>query len=250
MDLTDAFQLVAGEVVVLVGGGGKTTTMYRLCREAAGRGRSAVATGTARFTRPARMPAPVLDEDEGRLVAQVRRRLSAGEPWLIVATGLGSKGRLLPVSFETVTALAAARTGLVAVEADGSALRPFKAPAQHEPVVPPSATIVIAVTGADVFGKTLASENVHRPERVSALTGARSGEVVTPAMVAAVLAHAEGGRKNVPPGARFAVLINKVSRPRAGVAREAARLLLEAGVARVVLAQARASDPVVEVFGA
>lgn len=36
------------------------------------------------------------------------------------------------------------------------------------------------------------------------------GEVVSPEMIAAVLAHPAGGRKNVPAGARCVALINKV----------------------------------------
>jgi molybdenum cofactor cytidylyltransferase len=135
----------------------------------------------------------------------------------------------------------------VALEADGSAMRPFKAPAEHEPAIPASATLVVAVVGADIFRRALDETHVHRPERVKALTGAASGASITPALVAIVLAHAEGGRKGVPPGARFAVLINKVTPARLELARETARLLHENGVERVVLAQAREEPPVVEV---
>lgn len=250
MDLSEALRLGEREVVALVGGGGKTTAMYRLCREAASRGLGAVATGTARFTLPTGpSDAPLLvDENEGRLLASVRERISAGESWVIASTGQGSKERLLPVSDEWVAALGAApEVGLVVIEADGSAMRPFKAPAEHEPAVPGSATLVVAVVGADVFGRKLSEEAVHRPERVPALTGARMGEAVTPAMVAAVLAHAEGGRKNVPSGARFVVMINKVTAARLSAARAAADRLVEAGVERVVLARAREEPPVVEV---
>ena len=87
---------------------------------------------------------------------------------------------------------------------------PFKAPAAYEPVIPAETTLVLVLVGADVLGRPLDAEHVHRPERVSALTGAPLGAPVTPAIVAGVLAHAEGGRKGVPAGARLVVLINKV----------------------------------------
>lgn len=251
MDLTEALALRGREVVALVGGGGKTTTLYRLCREAASRGRRAVATGTARFTPPAGgTDAPLLvDEDESRLAGAVVKRLRETDPWLIAATGHASQGRLLPISYETVAGLASRpEIDLVAIEADGSAMRPFKAPAEHEPALPPSATLVVAVVGADCFGRPLAEDAVHRPERVISLTGAAHGEPVTPALVASVLAHSDGGRKDVPEGARFAVLINKVTPAREAASRETARLLLAAGVVRVVLAQAREEPPVVDVL--
>lgn len=249
VDLTDALALRDREVVALVGGGGKTTAMYLLCHEALARGRPAIASGTARFTRPATVRAPmIVDEDGPRLVAEARRRLGSGEPWLVLAAGRGSKGRLLPLSYETVAALAAGPADLVVLEADGSALRPLKAPAAHEPAVPPCATVVIAVVGADVLGRPLDEAHVHRPEMVAALSGARQGEAVTAATVAAVLSHAQGGRKALPPSARFVVLINKVSQGRLEGARDTARLLLARGVARVVLAQVRATEPVVDVL--
>jgi molybdenum cofactor cytidylyltransferase len=67
-------------------------------------------------------------------------------------------------------------------------------------------------------------------------------------MVATVLAHPDGGRKGVPGGARFAVLINKVDDQRLEAARAAAERLREQGVPRVVLGHVRESEPVVEVF--
>jgi molybdenum cofactor cytidylyltransferase len=252
MDLTEALDIRDREVVALVGGGGKTTTMYRLCAEAAGRGRRAVASGTARFTEPfggAKVPLLVGD-DEDALIGDISAALTES-PWLIAAAGRGSKGRLQPISYDLVARLAAdPAIGLVALEADGSAMRSFKAPADHEPPIPPAATFVIAVAGADVFGRPVTEDLVHRPERVEALSGAGPGALVTPEVVAAVLAHPEGGRKAVPAGARFAVLINKVTPARLAESRRAAGLLLSEGVPLVVLAQAREEPPVVETLRA
>jgi len=103
--------------------------------------------------------------------------------------------------------------------------------------------------GADVFGKPLDGEHVHRPELVSALSGAPVGTPITPEIVASVLAHPEGGRKGVPRNARVIVVINKVeSLPDKKPARETAeRLLREPAIRAVVLAAVRGDDPVLEV---
>ena len=250
MDLTDALDLGPREVVALVGGGGKTTAMYRLCVEAAAKGRRAVASGSARFTEPfggATVPL-LVDNDESRLAGSVSAALDT-QAWVIAATGRGTRGRLQPLAYEAIARLAGnTAIGLIALEADGSAMRAFKAPAEHEPAVPPTATLVVAVVGADIFGRLLTEEAVHRPERVAALTSAALGDIVTPDIVATVLAHPQGGRKGVPAGARFAVLVNKVSEARLRDARSTASLLRERGVQAVVLARVREGQPVVEVL--
>ena len=135
-------------------------------------------------------------------------------------------------------------------EADGSRMRPFKAPAAHEPVIPPETTLVLIVVGADVFGQTLDDAHVHRPELVSKLSGAAIGAPISPDVVARVLAHEDGGRKGAPPHARVIAMINKVeSLADPAPARETAeRLLREPAIESVVLANARGADPVLEVY--
>lgn len=250
MDLTEALELREREVVALVGGGGKTTTMFRLCAEAVARGRKAVASGTARFSDPdAAISLPVfLDEDEGRLIEALRAGLRTS-PAVIASTARFSQGRYMPISYETVGRLANdPSVGLVVLEADGSRTRPFKAPAEHEPAVPPSATFVLAIVGADVFGQPLSQESVHRLDQVVALSGAEEGDPITPALVARVLAAPSGGRKSVPPAARFAVLINKVTADRLAAAQETGRLLLAHGVPLVVIGSAQEEPPVVDLM--
>jgi probable selenium-dependent hydroxylase accessory protein YqeC len=100
-----------------------------------------------------------------------------------------------------------------------------------------------------VLGQPLDDDHVHRAELVSALGGAPLGSPVTPELVARVLAHPEGGRKGVPPGARMVVMINKADAlADRGPARETAqRLLREPAIQAVVLTSVRAAAPVLEV---
>ena len=78
----------------------------------------------------------------------------------------------------------------VLVEADGSAQRPFKAHASHEPVIPAEASQVICVVGASGFGKPI-REATHRPELYAQLAGVSVEDPVAPETEAAVL-QAEG----------------------------------------------------------
>jgi probable selenium-dependent hydroxylase accessory protein YqeC len=109
--------------------------------------------------------------------------------------------------------------------------------------------VVVPVVGADVFGEPLDADHVHRPERVSALTGAPLGTSITAEIVARVLAHPAGGLKGVPAGARVVALINKVeSLPDPAPARATAqRLLGDPAIVCVVLAAVSRDEPVLDV---
>jgi len=250
MTLADALRMRADEVVALVGGGGKTTAMFRLAREVVDGGGRVITTTTTRIfgaqiaLAPTHIPAADLTRE------RVAAALAAHGHVLVIGPTEAGTGKAEGVSLELFHRL---RTwfpdACLLNEADGSRMRPFKAPADYEPVIPTETTVVVPMVGADVFGRSLDAEHVHRPERVSALSGAPMGAPITPAMVARVLAHPEGGRKGVPPGARVVVLINKVEAlPDRAPARETAECLLrEPAIQTVVLANLRGEAPVLEV---
>jgi len=248
--LTDALGMTADEIVALVGGGGKTTAMFRLAREVVANDGSVITTTTTRIfgaqiaLAPAHVPAADLTRERVSAALAVHRHVL-----VIGATDAGS-GKADGVSLELFRRLRAWFPGVCLLnEADGSRMRPFKAPADYEPVIPADTTLVVPVVGADVFGKSLDADHVHRPELVCALSGAPPGTPITPAIVARVLAHPQGGLKGVPAGARVVVLINKVeSLPDRAPARETAeRLLREPAIHSVVLASLRATGAVLEV---
>lgn len=208
MDLYEAFALSPGAIVAAVGGGGKTSLVYALAYEAAGRGLSAIVTTTTKSTRPAGLPMPpIVETMDARLASDVGRSLSPGGV-LVASAGDASRGRIAGFAPESIASLATISPGLVAVEADGSAHRPFKAPADHEPVVPACSTDVVVCVGLEVLGRALEARWVHRQEIVATLTDSFPGTIVTADTVVRVLLHQAGGRKNVPPGARIHALLN------------------------------------------
>lgn len=250
MTLADGLGLGDDEVVALVGGGGKTTAMFRLAREIVAKGGHAITTTTTRIFagQIALAPAHVPAADATR--ERVSAALAAHGQVLVIGPTNAGTGKADGVSLELFRRLRAwCPEACILNEADGSRMRPFKAPAEHEPVIPVETTLVVPVVGADVFGQTLDADHIHRPELVSALSGAPPGAPITPEIVARVLAHPEGGRKGVPAGARVVVLINKVeSLPDRAPARETAeRLLREPGIHAVVLTTLRGDEPVLEV---
>lgn len=260
----DALRIQTGDVICLVGGGGKTTLMFRLADELTAAGLKVVTTMTTKIFvgQMSRAPARVVRQGEGALLAQLPGLLAEHGQVLVAGSTLVEEDKVQGLEPALVDRIAAhPSVDAVVIEADGSRRLPFKAPAPHEPVIPSSATVVVPIVGLDILGQPLTAEHVHRAERVAALTGASRGDPITPAMIATVLAHPVGGGKAVPASARLIPFLNKVEDEAALLAaREIARRLLRAagGSARVVpgrpvdsvlIGAALADDPVVEVWG-
>lgn len=197
-----------GQVVAVVGAGGKTTLVYRLAREARELGLSVLVTTTTHMgTLPEAVTGPVFVEADGDPEPALRAALGAEGR----ATLLGRRVRddkLAGLAPERVDALAAL-ADVVLVEADGARGRSLKVPAPHEPVVPRSTTHLVVVCGLDVLGEPLDEGRVHRVELVSAATGIGMGEVVDEDGVATALRHAAGYLARAPRRARITVFLNK-----------------------------------------
>lgn len=169
-------------VTAVMGGGGKTTLLRTLGEELAADGACVLLCATTKIFPFAGVP-NLIDPTEEALAETLRtgRLVCAGMP--VPGTG---KLTAPAIPMARLTELA----DYVLVEADGSAGRPVKAHAPHEPVIPPEAGQTICVVGASGFGRPIA-EAAHRPVLYARLAGLRSMAPVTPAAEAAVL-RAEG----------------------------------------------------------
>lgn len=253
MNLATALRVQPKDVVALVGGGGKTTAMFRLADELAAAERRVVSAMTTKIfvSQMERAPGRLVWREEESLLAQLPGALAEHRHVLIAGGAIVEEGKVQgvpPVLLDRVAAHPA--VDAVIVEADGSRRLPFKAPAAHEPVIPASATVVAPMVGLDVLGQPLDEAHVHRPGLVAALTGAALGDPVTSEMIAAVLAHPDGGARGLPARARLMPILNKVTDARLPAARQIARLLLaHPHVDSVLIAAVAEPDPVREVWG-
>jgi molybdenum cofactor cytidylyltransferase len=219
--------------------------MFRLAQEiVAGGGRVITTTTTRIFAAqialaPRYLPlAEVNPQTLATALAQTSHVLITGEVDQ-------ESGKAFGVPVEAIRYLRQmALVSAILIEADGSRMRPFKAPAAHEPVLPPECSQVVAVTGADIFGKPLTAHYVHRPEVVAELCHIAEGTIITPGIVADILAHPQGGLKDIPIGARRTVLINKLDLLKDWQAAESAAALLcdHSAIERVVLGSVQSAQ--------
>lgn len=177
MDLSRALEIRRG-VTAVIGGGGKTSLLRVLGAELADETHTVLLCTTTKiypFSGLVNLSSP--SELELRQALQNSRLIAAGVP----VPGTGKWGALdLPMD------RLAALVDYVLVEADGSAGKPMKAHAPHEPVIPSQANQTILVVGASGFGRPIA-QAAHRPELYAKLAGVSPDVPVSPELAAAVL---------------------------------------------------------------
>ena len=217
VSLLTELEAIGPGIVCLVGGGGKTSLLYALGEDMAEAGNEVLCTTTTKMRRPdspGRLPV-MLASDPGALVLPsggamfaARRSPPGGDP-----------DKVHGYNAAEVDALA--DRGLAAwifVEADGSAGRPMKAPAGHEPVIPAGTSVVIGVIGLSCLSQPCTPERVFRAERFAAVTGLALGAPVTPEAVAKLVLHPSGLFKNSPAAAVRLLFCNQSDLPGAAEA--------------------------------
>lgn len=248
ISLTKALRIGRGAVVSFVGGGGKTAAMFRLASELSAAGLRVVTTTTTHITEDQVHLAPAsIAPDKPDLL---KERLDRFGHCLIVGPPDG-KGKVTGVPPDLIAVLnARPDVDAILVEADGSRTLPFKAPGEHEPVVPETTTVLVPVAGLDSIGRPLDGDHVHRPEIAASLARQPVGSLITAGTVARVLSHPEGGAKSCPAGARLVPLLNKADSDDAmRHAGELAEMLLAGpAVDSVIMSSMLREPPVLEAW--
>jgi probable selenium-dependent hydroxylase accessory protein YqeC len=199
--LAEAMQIDKGELISLVGGGGKTTTLFTLGEQLAG---TTVLTTTTKMGAEQSSNYPVLIDPTD---TELRTQLAETERALVWKAA--DDRRAIGVDGETCDRWFALANNVI-VEADGSRKRAFKAPADHEPVIPSKTTLLVACIGAGALGRPIA-ESCHRPHLVARLADCSTNDLLTPERAALVLSSPNGSKKGLPGGARFVVAIHRVT---------------------------------------
>jgi molybdenum cofactor cytidylyltransferase len=210
MKLREALRLPRAATIAIVGAGGKTTALLQLAREL----NPCLVTTTTHFGRW-----QVVDPDrhfiweEHAPMPDIEPIISTGNTFI---TGQLENDKYIGLSNEQVEKLkqlAGYHDLPLLIEADGARQKALKAPAEHEPAIPPDTEVVIVIAGLASIGKPLLEENVHRAENFSKLSGTQIGEFITTETLVRVLTHPTGGLKNIPEKARKIVLLNQADSP-------------------------------------
>jgi molybdenum cofactor cytidylyltransferase len=210
MDLKQALRADSKIRLALVGSGGKTTAMFQLARQLTG------PVMTTSSTHLAREQLTLADRHwriyQAEQIDDLTEAILTAPISLFHGSEIGEdrvEGEK-PDVLDALLHFADQQDLPLLIEADGSRRLPIKAPAEHEPAIPPWVNTVVVMVGFSAFGNPISEENVHRLDRFCALAHLSAGDRLTGEGLVSYLLHPLGGLKNIPQAARKIVLLNQV----------------------------------------
>jgi hypothetical protein len=227
MQLKDALVLNRGDMIALIGAGGKTTTLFKLAKELRDEGGKILVSTTTKVPKPSK---PHIDrlflvEDVDAFPAETAKIKAP----VIIGAGYGvdEDDKLMGLPPAWLDKLEASRQfDAILVEADGAASRLFKVPSEIEPAVPERSHIVIWMMAIKAIGKPLTIEQVLQLVR-----------------------HPEGCLRGVPAACRKVAVLSQADCPEEiQKAKALAQALVQTGFERAVIASYLKDDPVEDVI--
>lgn len=234
--LIDALTLGPREHIALVGGGGKTTLMFVLAEELRSSGKRVVASTTTKvWHKEALQYEKVLLVEDEEAWSQRKAEALNSQGIVFVGRSVLGSGKVEGISASLADEIFHdSDAQYLIVEADGSAGHPLKAPAEHEPVISSSVTMVVALMGMEAVDARLDETIAFRMGEVRKITGLETGGMLTPGTLARVFLHPDGLFKGAPESARKAVFLNKGDLVEEGrSAEELANILLADAAKRI-----------------
>lgn len=146
-------------VIAVVGGGGKTSLIYKLTDELLQKDQKVIITTT---THMAFEPdCPFAQDGDPRKIREALEKSG-----YVIAAGLEEEsGKYCTLSTERLEEIKD-MCDVLLIEADGAKHMPVKVPAAWEPVIPACADLVISVIGLDCLGKPIC-QTAYRMEMTS-----------------------------------------------------------------------------------
>lgn len=211
-----------GEVVSIIGAGGKTTTLFLLAEELKSLNKKVLVTTTTAIYSP----------EEGQydyyFLEDIKDDFNPHKGSITVY-GEGIKAeKLIGSSLVKMDEIIKRKLfDFVLIEADGSKGKPIKAPASHEPVVSKYTTKTIGIIGLDCLGRRI-EEIVHRPEIFIEITKADYFDIIDEENIIRLVLNPEGLFKGAQ--GKEMLLLNKACNEREVVkGKRIRRILLKEG---------------------
>ena len=139
------------KLISIVGGGGKTTLLYALAREAKDEGERPVCLTTTHIAKPEEEDLVLIDERKVSSLAEAMEEVCVSGKIPLVGQHEGGRRVVSPGPFAFEEVIKAADRAYV--EADGAARRPIKYPSAWDPVNPKGADKIILVAGLSALGR-------------------------------------------------------------------------------------------------
>lgn len=186
--------------IAVVGGGGKTSLIFRLAEELKVTGRKVIITTTTHMAYDQTRPYAEAGDWEN-----LNHNID-NYGYSVTAVLEKEKGKIASPSDEILDHLKE-YCDIFLIEADGAKCFPLKVPEIWEPVIPLWTDLVIGVLGLDSLGKKI-SDTAHRPDKVAAFLGKNISDPVTPEALVKIASSVDGLRKDAK-DREYRVYLNK-----------------------------------------
>lgn len=170
-------------VLSLIGGGGKTTTMFALGEELKNLNKKVLITTTTAIYNPDKGYDYYFLEDIGSFFK---------EGSITIFGDRIENGKLLGTIPEKIDRIIECNIfDYILIEADGSKGKPIKGYSYYEPVIPEKTTLTIGIIGLDSLGEKV-EDIVHRPEIFTKVTNTNYSDVINEEIITKYVLSSKG----------------------------------------------------------
>ena len=209
--------IASGDMVCVMGAGGKATLMKRLIREMLDEPFPVIITSTTNLhALGGENSPPVLLSEDGRAELQSIVQDWSGRGAVVWVEKKLPQDMFRGLEASQVEALHDSDFhGVMIVKTDGARKRLIKAPGPNEPVIPKGATHCILVLGLTAIGQKADDRIVHRMETVRTIAGLKAGEVIEPHHLARLASELDSYPSRLPQNAKRILYLSHCSSKKA-----------------------------------
>lgn len=206
-------------IIALVGAGGKTSLLFWLSLYFKKLGLKVLCTTTTAMHRPdpSQYDHLVIHHEFTQLLTVLNQSPKATVTYCATSY-TASTGKVKGLSPNDVNRIGAHHIfDVILVEADGAKGLPIKAPDDHEPCIPDTASVVVAVVGVEILFQPAKPDQIHRWASFSALTQCEAHHTIDTSTMLALIGEPDGLFKRTPCQSHRVMAFNKLDLPHATI---------------------------------
>ncbi|MBF0442787.1 MAG: putative selenium-dependent hydroxylase accessory protein YqeC [Oligoflexales bacterium] len=241
-------------MIAFVGGGGKTSSMFRMARELKELSMRVLVTTTTAIMAPPKSFCDRMFLLDTAKPDEIKDMDIDGGSITVLGDHIGPDGKMKGLDCGILSEIFLSPVfDMILVEADGSKGRPIKAPDLHEPVIPLESSLVIGIIGFDSYGMKIDDEWVHRPHLLARICGRREGDVIDDDVITGLVLSREGLFKGAPERAGKIFFLNKVEagRGQSSAERIGRRIINQGeGIDTIMIGSVLSEEPILTILEA
>lgn len=178
MRILDEIKVKKGDIISIVGGGGKTSTMNKLAKELKAENYKVLVTSTTAIMMPKEDEFDHIYIQKEKDIERDIDNLKEGTITVLLKEFI-RKDKVKGIEVEFLDKIIDKKIfDVIIVEADGARMKTIKAPREDEPLLTKYTTKLIGVFGIDSIGLKINNENIHRSDIFLKIVGKNENDTL------------------------------------------------------------------------